>query len=74
MDLEEDNGHFDHHRGEINLLKKREEEIKGLVIGAGLEAQVFKTQLDWMEERACKCGTQPLRGGKGIVIQRRWKI
>ena len=58
MDLEEVNGHFDHHRGKINRLKKREEELKGLIIGAGHEAQVFKNQLDLME-RACKCGHAP---------------
>ena len=56
MDLEEVNGHFDCHRGGINYLKKREE-LKGLIISAGHE--VFKTQLDQMEERACKCGHTP---------------
>ena len=50
MDLKEVNCYFHYHRGEINQLKKREEELKGLVIGADHEAQVFKTQLDWMED------------------------
>ena len=44
--LEEINGRFDHHRGEINRLKIREkdakeetEQLKGFVVGAGHEAQ-----------------------------------
>ena len=44
-DLEEINGRFDHHRGEINRLKIREkdskeevEKLKGFVVGAGHEA------------------------------------
>ena len=56
-DLEEINGRFDRHRGEINRLKIREktakeetEELKGFIIGAGHEAQVFKNCLDRMEE------------------------
>ena len=46
--LEEVNGHFDHHRGEINCLKKRETELKekeeelwGYALGAAHEAEVF---------------------------------
>ena len=56
-DLEEINGRFDCHRGQINRLKIREkdgkeevEQLKGFVIGAGHEAQVFKNRLDRMEE------------------------
>ena len=30
------------------------------MIAAGHEAQLFKSWLDWMEERACKCGHTPL--------------
>ena len=45
-DLEEVNGHFDCHRTEINQLKRRERELEDLVIAAGHEVQVFKTQLD----------------------------
>src|ERR1700743_3121286 len=48
-DLEEINGQFDCHRGEINRLKIREkdskeevEKLKGFVIGAGHEAQICK--------------------------------
>ena len=48
-DLEEINGQFDHHRGEINCLKIREKEAKekedqlgGFIIGAGHNAKVFK--------------------------------
>ena len=62
-DLEEINGRFDHHRGEINHLKIREndskeavEKLKGFIVGAGHEAQVFKDRLDRMEENVCRCG------------------
>ena len=62
-DLEEINGRFDCHGGEINRLKIREkdskeevEKLKGFIIGAGHEAQVFKDHLDRMEENICKCG------------------
>ena len=61
--LEEVNGRFDCHRGEINHLKIREkdskeevEKLKGFIIGAGHEAQVFKNHLDRMEENVCRCG------------------
>ena len=62
-DLEEINGRFDHHRGEINCLKVREKDakeevemFKGFVVGAGHEAQVFLNYLDRMEENLCRCG------------------
>ena len=62
-DLEEINGWFDRHRGEINHLKIREkdtkeevEKLKGFIVGAGHEAQVFKNRLDRMEENICRCG------------------
>ena len=62
-DLEEINGWFDHHRGEINCLKiwekdtKEEvERLKDFMVGAGHEAQVFKDRLDRMEENICRCG------------------
>ena len=62
-DLEEINGQFDCHRGEINRLKIREkdtkeevEKLKGFVVGAGHEAQVFKNCLDRMKENVCRCG------------------
>ena len=61
-DLEEINGQFDCHRGEINCLKIREkdskeevEKLKGFIVGAGHEAQVFKNHLDKMEENVCRC-------------------
>ena len=70
-DLEEINGWFDHHRGEINRLKIREkdskeevEKLKGFIIGAGHEAQVFKNHLDRMEENICRCGQTPLEVGE----------
>ena len=60
-DLEEINGQFDHHRGEINRLKTREKEAKekieqleGFPIGAAHEAKVFKSHLDRMEENVCR--------------------
>src|ERR1700743_3749822 len=60
-DLEEINQRFDRHRGEINRLKIREkdskeevEKLKGFVVGAGHEAQIFKDRLDRMAENTCR--------------------
>ena len=65
-DLEEINGRFDRHRGEINCLKIREkdskeevEKLKGFVVGAGHEPQIFKDRLDRMAENVCRCGRSP---------------
>ena len=73
-DLEEINGQFDCHRGEINRLKIREkdikeetEQLKGFIIGAGHEAQVFKNHLDRMEENVCKCGRTPSAVGEEFI-------
>ena len=73
-DLEEINGRFDRHRGEINCLKIREksakeetEELKGFIIGAGHEVQVFKNRLDRMEEDVCRCGRTPSEVGEEFV-------
>ena len=73
-DLEEINGQFYHHRGEINCLKIREkdakeevERVKGFVVGAGHEAQVFKDRLDRMEENICRCGRTPSEVGEEFV-------
>ena len=73
-DLEEINRRFDRHRGEINRLKIREkddkeevEQLKGFIIGAGHEAQVFKNCLDRMEEKVCKCGRTPSEVGEEFV-------
>src|ERR1700743_1317906 len=73
-DLEEINGRFDCHRGEINRLKIREkdakeetEKLKGFIVGAGHEAQVFKDCLDRMEENICRCGQTPSEGGEEFV-------
>src|ERR1700743_3272190 len=62
-DLEEINGRFDRHRGEINRLKIREKDskeevgkLKGFVIGAGHEAQIFKDRLNRKAENVCRCG------------------
>ena len=73
-DLEEINGRFDRHRGEINRLKIREkdtkeetEQLKGFIVGAGHEAQVFKNCLDRMMENVCRCGRTPLEVGEEFV-------
>ena len=73
-DLEEINGQFDHHRGEINCLKIREkdakeetEKLKGFIVCTGHEAQVFKNCLDRMEENICKCGQTPSEVGEEFV-------
>ena len=73
-DLEEINRRFDCHRGEINRLKIREkdskeevEKLKGFVVGAGHEAQVFKDRLDRMEENVCRCGRTPSEVGEEFV-------
>ena len=73
-DLEEINGQFDCHRGEINCLKIREKDAKeeverlnGFVVGAGREAQVFKSHLNRMEENVCRCGRTPSEVGEEFV-------
>ena len=73
-DLEEINGQFDCHRGEINCLKIREkdtkeevERLKGFMVGAGHEAQVFKDHLNRMEENICRCGRTPSEVGEEFI-------
>ena len=73
-DLEEINGWFDRHRGEINHLKIREkdskeevEKLKGFIVGAGHEAQIFKNHLNRMEENVCRCGQTPSEVGEEFV-------
>ena len=73
-DLEEINGRFDRHRGEINCLKIREKDgkeevkqLKGFIVGAGHEAQIFKNCLDRMEENVCRCGRTPSEVGEEFV-------
>ena len=72
--LEEINGQFYRHRGEINCLKIREkdakeetEQLKGFIVGAGHEAQVFKNRLDRMKENVCRCGRTPSEVGEEFV-------
>ena len=74
-DLEEDNGHFNHPRGEINHLKIREkelkenvEELRGFVLGAAHGAEVFKSHLDRIEDNVCKCGRTPSVVGQEFVF------
>ena len=73
-DLEEINGMFDRHRGEINCLKTREkdakekaEQLEGFIIGAGHEAAAFKNCLNWMEDNICRCGQTPSEVGEEFV-------
>ena len=73
-DLEEINGRFDRHRGEIDRLKIREknakeeiEKLKGFIVGAGHEAQVFKNHLDRMEKNVCRCGRTPSEVGEEFL-------
>ena len=73
-DLEEINGRFDCHRGEINCLKIREkdakeetEQLKGFIVGAGHKAQVFKNRLNRIEENVCRCGRTPSEVGEEFV-------
>ena len=73
-DLQEINGWFDRHRGEINCLKIREKDakeetkkLKGFIVGARHEAQVFKNRLDRMEENVCRCGRTPSEVGEEFV-------
>ena len=73
-DLEEINEQFNRHRGEINRLKIREkdskeevEKLKGFIVGAGHEAQVFKNCLNRMEENICRCGQTPSEVGEDFV-------
>ena len=73
-DLKEINGQFDCHRGEINRLKIREkdskeevEKLKGFIVGAGHEAQIFKDRVDRMSENVCRCGRTPSEVGEEFV-------
>ena len=73
-DLEEINRRFDCHRGDINHLKIREkdskkevEKLKGVIVGAGHEAQVFKNRLDRIEKNICRCGRTPSEVGEEFV-------
>ena len=73
-DLEEINAQFDCHRGEVSRLKIREKDakeetkkLKGFIVGAGHEAQVFKDRLDRMEDNICRCGRTPSEVGEEFV-------
>ena len=41
--------------------------MKGFIIGAGHEAQIFKNRLDRMEENVCRCGRTPSEVREGFV-------
>ena len=73
-DLEEINGQFDCHRGEINCLKIRKkdareetEKLTGFIVAAGHDPQVFKDCLDRMEENICRCGCTLSEVGEEFV-------
>ena len=73
-DLEEINGWFDCHRGEINHpkirgknAKEETKKLKGFIVGARHEAQVFKNHLNRMEENICRCGRTPSEVGEEFV-------
>ena len=73
-DLEEINRWFNHQKGEISCLKIREkdskeevEKLKGFIVGAGHEPQVFKNHLDRMEQNVCRCGQTPSEVGEEFV-------
>ena len=43
------------------------EKLKGFIISAGHEAQVFQNCLDRMEENVCRCGQTPSEVGEEFV-------
>ena len=45
----------------------RTEQLKGFIVSAGHEAQVFKNRLDRMEENVCRCGRTPSEVGEEFV-------
>ena len=67
-DLEEVNGCFDCHRGEINHVKEREKEARDLIVGTAHKAKLFKTRLDRMEDNTCKCGHTPSEVGEDVSL------
>ena len=44
------------------------EKLKGFIVGAGHEAQVFKNRLDRMEENVCRCGRTPSEVGEEFIL------
>ena len=47
--------------------KEETEKLKGFIVGAGHEAQVFKNCLDRMEENVFRCGRTPSEVGEEFV-------
>ena len=47
--------------------KEEVEQLKGFIVGAGHEAQVFKNRLNRMEENVCRCGRTPSEVGEEFV-------
>ena len=43
------------------------EKLKGFIVGAGHEAQVFQNCLNRMEENICRCGRTPSEVGEEFV-------
>ena len=69
--LEEITGWFNCHRGETNCIMEREKEARGFIIGAAHETELFKTCLDRMKDRACKCGQTPSEVGADISLRKK---
>ena len=74
--IEDINNHFYCHQEEINHLKKREvelkekeEELRGYILGAAHEAEVFKSWLDQMEGKVCQCGHTPSEVGEKLCSE-----
>ena len=47
-------------------MKEKEEELRGYVLGAAHETEVFQSWLERIEERACKCGQTPSEVGEEL--------
>ena len=47
-------------------MKEKEEEVRGYILGAAHEVEVFRSRLDQMEERVCRCGHTPLEVGEEL--------
>ena len=76
-DLEEINGWFDCHRGEINRLKIREkdskeevEKLKGFIVGAGHKAQLFKDVWTGWRRMSASVGGLLQRLGRNLSLLR----
>ena len=76
-DLEEINGWFNHHRGEINRLKIREkdakeetEQLKGFIVGAGHEARSSRIVLTGWRRMSAGVAELLQRSGRSLSLPR----